>query len=163
MYITEKYWGNYIGDTDDSLTLVDYLAQKQKKEIPLSEIFSDFGLDELDGNFAAPERPLAFTDADGFELPLSYAIDLVTDLAALLLECKVNGGVDLHALSGEESDAPAMISVTATPDEHALINETLADFSAAPLSYDLCEMASEEDMQEMAALCEALRKELYES
>lgn len=24
MYI-EKYWGNYIGDTDDSLTLLDYL------------------------------------------------------------------------------------------------------------------------------------------
>ena len=43
MYI-EKYWGNYIGGTDDSLTLLEYLADKQKAEIPLSEIFEDTGL-----------------------------------------------------------------------------------------------------------------------
>ena len=43
MYI-EKYWGNYVGGTDDSLTLLDYLADKQKSEIPLSEIFADTGL-----------------------------------------------------------------------------------------------------------------------
>lgn len=36
------------------------------------------------------------------------------------------------------------------------------DFSATPLSYDLCEMVSEEDMLEMAEICEELRKELYE-
>ena len=40
MYI-EKYWGNYIGGTDDSLTLLDYLMDKQKSEISLSEIFAD--------------------------------------------------------------------------------------------------------------------------
>ena len=28
MYI-KKYWGNYIGGTDDSLTFVAYLAEKQ--------------------------------------------------------------------------------------------------------------------------------------
>ena len=33
MYIEEKYWNNYIGDTDDSLTLVEYLAGKKKEEI----------------------------------------------------------------------------------------------------------------------------------
>ena len=31
MYIEDKYWNNYIGDTDDSLTLVTYLADKNKK------------------------------------------------------------------------------------------------------------------------------------
>ena len=39
MYI-EKYWGNYIGGTDDSLTLLDYLIGKQKKEVTLKEIFA---------------------------------------------------------------------------------------------------------------------------
>ena len=29
MYISNKYWNNYIGDSDDSLTLVEYLADKQ--------------------------------------------------------------------------------------------------------------------------------------
>lgn len=35
MYIT-KYWGEYIGGTDDSLTLMDYLEGKQKEELTLS-------------------------------------------------------------------------------------------------------------------------------
>ena len=42
MYI-EKYWGNYIGGTDDSLTLLDYLISKQKVEISLQEIFEEIG------------------------------------------------------------------------------------------------------------------------
>ncbi len=32
MYISEKYCENYIGGTDDSLTLVEYLAGKQKED-----------------------------------------------------------------------------------------------------------------------------------
>ena len=50
MYI-KKYWYNYIGGTDDSLTLVDYLYDKGKTEIPLSEIFNDTGLSKLNWNF----------------------------------------------------------------------------------------------------------------
>ena len=65
MYITEKYWGNYIGDTDDSLTLEEYLTGKHKEELPVAEIFSDFGLDQLQGNFRQPEQPLVFVNEEG--------------------------------------------------------------------------------------------------
>ena len=51
MYI-KKYWYNYIGGTDDSLTLVDYLYDKGKTEIPLSEIFNDTGLSKLNWNLS---------------------------------------------------------------------------------------------------------------
>ena len=47
MYI-EKFWGNYIGGSDDSLNLLEYLADKDKAEISLAEIFADLGLDSLD-------------------------------------------------------------------------------------------------------------------
>ena len=63
MYI-EKYWGDFIGGSDDSLTFVSYLAKKQKKEIPVTEIFADFGLDQLHGDFRNPEIPLIFTDLE---------------------------------------------------------------------------------------------------
>lgn len=63
MYI-EKYWGNYIGGTDDSLTLLEYLADKQKAEIPLSEIFEDTGLKKLNGDFCT-SPDLGYTDAEG--------------------------------------------------------------------------------------------------
>ena len=45
MYI-KKYWGNYIGGSDDSLNLVEFLADQNKEEITLSEIFAKIGLDK---------------------------------------------------------------------------------------------------------------------
>lgn len=160
MYIS-KYWGEYIGGTDDSLTLVAYLEGKQKEEIPLGEIFSDTGLDKLNGSFQKTDTFLEVVDLEEYEMEFHYAIDLLTDLAALLLECKMNGCVNLYDLD-EDVEPDCVVRITATPEEHELINKTLMDFSATPLAYDLSEMVPEEDMIEMAAICEALRKELYE-
>ena len=159
MYIAEKYWDNYIGGTDDSLTLVEYLAEKQKEEIPLEEIFSDFGLDKLQGDFRKPDVFLEYVNSEGFEVEIHYAIDLITDLSALLLECKVSGSVNMHELADFVPDS--MVRITATEKEQELMNKALMDFIAEPLSYDLCEMVPEEEMLEMAEICENLRKELY--
>lgn len=168
MYIADKYWNHYIGDSDDSLTLVEYLADKQKKEISLGEIFSDTGLDRLNGDYRQNDEPLTAvltnmeSDYDEPEAEFYYAIDLITDLAALLLECKVNGSVNLCELSGEDLETPASdIHITATSEEHELINRVLMDFASEPLAYNLSEMCPEEDMLEMAELCEELRNELY--
>lgn len=165
MYIS-NYWGHYIGGTDDSLTLVSYLANQEKDEISLREIFTDTGLDQQNGTFQQTTAPLQVSCSNGSEAGYSmefyYAIDLITDIAALLLECKVSGFVDLRELDG--GNVPArVIRITATPEEHALINQALAVFSADPLSCDLSEMVPEEDMREMAGFCEQLRRELYES
>lgn len=160
MYI-KKYWGNYIGDTDDSLTFVAYLAEKQKKEISLNEIFSDFGLDKLQGDFRKPDISLVFVDSQGWEKDISFAIDLITDIAALLLECKVNGYVNLLELDEDiEADVPD-VCITATQEEHKQIDKVLTDFIAAPLEYDLSEMMPKEDIIEMTTVCKELRKELY--
>ena len=157
MYI-EKYWGNYIGGTDDSLTLVEYLENKRKTEISLSEIFADTGLDKLNGDFRRTEPELEYVDSEGREYPFYYAIDLVTDLAALMLEGKVNGGVSLAQLSGNGEGS--VVCILSTPEEKAVIHEALADFAENPLAYDLSEMAPDEDMREMAQECEKLRGEL---
>lgn len=168
MYIADKYWNNYIGDSDDSLTLVEYLADKQKKEISLGEIFSDIGLDRLNGDFRRNDEPLTVvltnmeSDYDEPEVEFYYAIDVIMDLAALLLECKVSGSVNLCELSGEELGTPTPdIYITATSEEHELINKALMDFVSGPLAYDLSEMCPEEDMLEMAEICGELRNELY--
>lgn len=159
MYI-EKYWGNYIGGTDDSLTLLDYFADKRKNEISLSEIFSDTGLDKLNWDFQ--ESPgLGFKDRDGFEHDIYYAIDAITDLAALMLECTVNGSISLGELLGRESGDT--VRITFTDGEKAAMCKALADFAVDPLAYDLHEMVPDEDMLEMARDCENLRGELCES
>lgn len=157
MYI-EKYWGNYIGGTDDSLTLLDYLTDKQRSEIALSEIFADTGLDKQDWDFRKTIEWLQYTDQNGMEHEFYYAIDLVTDLAALMLECSVNGSVPLGALL--DNDSENTVRITFTEEEKTAIDKALADFAQNPLEYDLHEMVPEEDMQEMAQDCENLRKEL---
>ena len=159
MYIT-KYWKNYIGDTDDSLNLVAYLEDKKKPTISLTEIFTDLGLDKLNGDFTKTTVPLEFTHSNGICMDFHFAIDIVTDLAAILLECKMNDGVNLHDL--DPYDTPDFaVCVTTTPEEADLMNKTLQHFIANPLSYDLNELVPEDDMKEMASLCEELRQELF--
>ena len=161
MYI-KKYWGNFIGGSDDSLNLVAFLVDQKKEEIPLSEIFTKIGLDKQNWNFHQTVEYLEFTHSDGVEMDFHFAIDVVTDLAAILLECSVSGSVNLQDL--DEYNTPARrIRITATPEEHDAMNKALADFVHAPLEYDLSEMMDNEEIQEMARDVEALRKELYEA
>ena len=161
MYI-KKYWGNFIGGSDDSLTLVEFLEDQEKEEVPLGEIFAKIGLDKQNWDFRQTVEYLEFTHSSGVEEDFHFAIDVVTDLAAILLECSVSGSVNLQDL--DEYNAPARhIRITATPEEHDAMNKALADFAQNPLEYDLSEMMDNEEIQEMARDVEALRKELYEA
>ena len=161
MYI-KKYWGNFIGGSDDSLNLVAFLEDQKQEEIPLSEIFAKIGLDKQNWDFRQTVEYLEFTHSNGVEMDFHFAIDVVTDLAAILLECSVSGSVNLQDL--DEYNTPARrIRITATPEEHDAMNKALADFAQNPLEYDLSEMMDDEEIQEMARDVEALRKELYEA
>lgn len=161
MYI-KKYWGNFIGGSDDSLNLVAFLEDQKKEEIPLSEIFTKIGLDKQNWDFRQTVEYLEFTHSDGVEMDFHFAIDVVTDLAAILLVCSVSGSVNLQDL--DEYNTPSRrIRITATPEEHDAMNKALADFAQNPLEYDLSEMMDDEEIQEMARDVEALRKELYEA
>ena len=161
MYI-KKYWGNFIGGSDDSLNLVAFLEDQKKKEISLSEIFAKIGLDKQNWDFHQTVEYLEFTHSNGVEMDFHFAIDVVTDLAAILLECSVSGSVNLQDL--DEYNTPARrIRITATPEEHDAMNKSLADFVHAPLEYDISEMMGEDEITDMAYQVEILRKELYEA
>lgn len=94
MYI-EKYWGEYIGGSDDSLTLVAFLEDQKKEEIALSEIFVKIGLDRQNWDFRQTVKNLGFTHSIGVGTDFHFAIDVIIDIAAILLECIVSGGINL--------------------------------------------------------------------
>jgi len=98
MYIKNKYWNNYIGDSDDSLNLIAFLEDQADNTISFSEILKQIGLHKQGENFRKTVSPLGFTNSIGIYVDIHFAIDVLTDLAAILLECKVNGDVDLHDL-----------------------------------------------------------------
>ena len=161
MYI-DKYWNNFIGGSDDSLTLVSFLEDQKKEEISLGEIFRGIGLDRQKGDFRQTVEYLEFTHSSGVEMDFHFAIDVITDLAAILLECYVNGSVNIIDL--DEYNTPSRhIRITATAEEHDMMNNVLADFAQNPTTYDLSEMMSEDEIREMAHHVETLRKELYEA
>ena len=60
---------------------------------------------------------LEFTHSDGVEMDFHFAIAVVTDLAAILLECSVSGSVNLQDLD-EYNTSSRRIRITATPEEH---------------------------------------------
>ena len=109
MYI-KKYWDNFIGGSDDSLTLVEFLVDQKKEEIPLGEIFAKIGLDKQNWDFRQTVEYLEFTHSSGVEEDFHFAIDVVTDLAAILLECSVSGSVNLQDL--DEYNTPPVTSAS---------------------------------------------------
>ena len=158
MYIS-KYWGDFIGGSDDSLSLVEFLEGLDKEEITLKEIFTGIGLDRQNMDFRQTVGNLRFINSIGLEIDFHYAIDIVIDLAAILLECKNNGHVNIGELYGNEDEQNRFIRVVATEEEYTAIKVALEDFVKDPKSYDLYEMIGD-DIIEMAEIVKELRKEL---
>lgn len=159
MYI-EKYWGEYIGGSDDSLSLLAFLEEQNKEEISLSEIFAKIGLDKLNWNFRQTVEYLGFIHSNGVETDFHFAVDIIVDIAAILLECKINKVVNLHDL--DEYDAPSRnIRIIATTEELNAMDKALLDFTQNPLEYDLSELIGEDEVKDMVKQVETLRKELY--
>ena len=163
MYI-ERYWGSYIGGTDDSLTLLALLEDFEKDEIGLDEIFARTGLKALaerESSFRRTGDVLRFTNREGMELDFYYAIDLIGDLAALYLECLRSGSVNLQDLD-EELEARE-ICLRAGSEEEELLRATLRDFAEHAKAYDIAEVMDETSLAEFREELKALSRELFES
>ena len=156
MYI-KNYWGNYIGGTDDSLTLLDYLLDKQKSILTLDEIFQDIGLKKLKGNFCTSPN-LHYTDTKGMVYDFYYAIDLIGDLALLMLESAYKGTIALGELM--DNQTKDTLRLTFTESERLMMIDALAHFAKRPTLYDIHEVLTGEELQEMAEVYESVRQEL---
>lgn len=160
MYIS-KYWGDFIGGSDDSLSLIEFLEGLNKEEITLKEIFTGIGLDRQNMDFRQTVGNLGFINSIGLGIDFHYAIDIVTDLAAIMLECKTTGHVNLRELYDNEDEQNRYIRVVATEEEYTAIKVALEDFVKDPKSYDLYEMIGD-DIIEMAEIVKELWKELLQ-
>ena len=160
MYIS-KYWGEFIGGSDDSLSLIEFLEDLNKEEITLKEIFTGIGLDRQNMDFRQTVDNLGFTNSIGLEIEFYFAIDIVTDLAAILLECRITGHLNLRELYNNEDTQNRCIQVIATEEEYTAIKDALEDFVKNPKSYDIYEMIGD-DIIEMAEIVKELRKELLQ-
>lgn len=156
MYI-DKYWEQSVGGSDDAYTFMDYLEQKNKSELSVSEIFGELGLDAMDGDFRHSEEPMTF-EMDGIEAEIYYAIEVVTVIAALILECQKSGQVNLCELDDCREDME--LTITYTDDELDMIKAALKDYVENAKEYDIAEMMDEDELAEIIEGIDMLRNEL---
>lgn len=157
----EKWWGVFFGGTDDTCTLMDYFNKDSTLEYTLAQIFRDFNLSmqaKPDG-FRLTEAVGCF-DEDGIDQhDICMAIDLITDLAVIVLECFHSGSVEIASLDDSCQNQKEIV-IRADKDELSYLINILRDFAENPLEYDLAEMCPEEDMKEMANQCKEVIREL---
>ena len=98
----------------------NYLYNKNKTQLTLSEIFADTGLDKLNWDFRTSQN-LEYTDSAGRVHDFYYAVNVVTDLAALILESRKNkiikitfGGAKMARLAGVDLPREKRIEIGLT-------------------------------------------------
>ena len=74
MYIENKYWNNYIGDSDDSLNLIAFLEDQSSDEIEFSNILQSLGVNKQGENFRRTVSPLGFTNSMGIYLDFHFGL-----------------------------------------------------------------------------------------
>lgn len=114
------------------------------------EIFEETGLSKLEGNYRQTNVPL--------EVEIHYAIDIIGVLSALILECKVNGCVNLHDLDSSKEDF--FIRIINTDTEFNMIIAALKDYLENSSEYDIAEMMTEEELKDILEGTESLYREL---
>ncbi|WP_339262674.1 imm68 putative immunity domain-containing protein [Lysinibacillus sp. FSL K6-3209] len=165
MYI-QRWWGEYIGGTDDTCTLFDYLVNREFEidipvEVNVKNMLQDFQLTNAQEiKDFRQTKDIYFSDDNGHRQDIGCAINFIMDVTAIIVECQKNEKVRLVDLDGGSLDKNAVISLKVEKEELALLRKILEDFVHHPLHYDLAEFCSEDDMREIAKHCKEIIAEL---
>ncbi len=161
MYI-DKWWGDYLGGTDDTCTLLDYFKKDDVTEYPLSKIFKDFNINSNAQSVEFRDMSTCFYYEDGIHhANLDMVINMITDLSAILLECLKNKTVSLKALDEyTKDDENKSISIIVTANEYNCLIAVVEDFVNSYMEYQLAEFCGEDDMKEIATHCNEICEEL---
>lgn len=157
----DKWWGNYIGGSDDSFLLLDYFGTRNSTVFNLNDILQETGLSDLLISGGLENGDLSFHVKEGYVPHFDMAIDVLIDLSAIVLECLHNQRVAIKDLDNS-SNYSNTISISAKPEDLMLLTNGLDNFIKNPKSYELSDMMDEESLSELLAdcneVCESLRK-----
>lgn len=157
MYIS-KWWYDFIGGTDDSLTLLAYIKSTEKIDYNFGELLKDFHINSSVIEFYRGSPNVFYISDDGVEHNIYYAINLIQDLSVIVLESYKNGNVKLSDLTNEDDEK--VFKIFCSKADLNLIINILIDFAKSPLSYKVAEMIDENDMLEIASQCAEIAEEL---
>ena len=161
MYI-DKLWGEYFGDCDDSLVLLDYFNKNDDTQYSVKQIFTNFNIyneySPIEADSFRESKDIKYV-CNGIEHNIDIVIDLILDLSVLILECLHNKKIYLKDLySNSEKDKYISIN-TDKEDIESFIN-ILNDFSANASEYDLADMCDDEIINDIAEKTKYIANEM---
>lgn len=154
-----KYWEKSIGGSDEAMLFIDYLAAKDKPVLAVRDILEETGINRLNGNLRHVEDSVALPLGGGMEAAeVHYPIEIVTVLAALMLECRVSGSVNYNDLDSTREKKELKLFYGA--EELKKVKEMLSDYVRNPKEYDIYELMLEDEAKEVLAGVSSLLGEL---
>lgn len=158
--LIEKWWGNFIGGSDDSLLLLDYLASKSEEVLHLKEIMDEINLTKVleDGNWE--EGNLSWKVNKQFEPDFDLVADVVIDLATITLESLVNKNVAFKSLD-KATKYHGYFSIQVDKDSLSLLIKGLEQFIGSSPHYSgLADVMDEGDLLILSSDCKEICSQL---
>jgi len=156
----DRWWGKYVGGSDDSLSLVEYFARRKQSVIRLSEVLDDLHFENRAELLTAQAR--YFLEDGAHHVDFQLAVDVVIDLSAILLESLHSGRVTLAELSGDTRHGDRTFSIQADRESLTALLSALETFIREPGESELAEMVPEEALAEVTQACAEIRGELVQ-
>ena len=151
MYI-DKLWGEYFGDCDDSLVLLEYFDENDNTQYSVKKIFTDFNVyneySTIKVDSFRKSKDIKYI-CNGIEHNIDIVIDLILDLSVLILECLHNKKIYLKDLYSD-SEKDKYISINADKEDIELFINILNDFSVNGSKYDLADICDNETINYIA-------------
>lgn len=144
--VVQTYWNPYFGRTPEAQALVGHIAGMDSGTVEVRTVFEDLGLDGLSGNYTD-------TGIDGF----GDAFLVVAALAVLIADTKSAGSTDLGDIGGP---AGQRVTVHVDSKENTQISTALKYFALSPEEHAAEARFDEDELTEVADLCEQLRRQL---
>lgn len=153
--------GNYIGGTEDTLLLIDYFGKQTESKLLLRKVLSDIHLDVLLEKGFVGNGDVYFAETEPHNTYFDFAINVVIDLSAILLENLKSSVVDMNLLD-EDKKYSNKFTISTSKEDVKLLKKTLDKFIVAPQDYELAEPLSEKDWQKLIADCIVISNSLSE-
>lgn len=154
-----KWWGNYIGGSDDALLLLDYFGTNKKQEISLNEILEDIKLNNLLKLNSFEEGDLFFEIENNYVPHFDMATNVLIDLSTILLESLKNGNVTINNLD-EYSKYDKTFSIHTTKEDIKNLKNSLDYFIVNANSFEIAEFMAEKDFNDFISDCKEVSNEL---
>lgn len=160
MYI-RRWWGQTVGNSDDSNLLIDFFSSKKETRIHLSEIIDELKLEYIIKSKDQRKGSCSFNIGPR-EYKFNMSINVIIDLCALSVESLHRGKIDLNLLDMSPNFYTNVIRLKVDKDSVILLKSGLDDFVTNYTDYTLYKSLPRVEFDRLVRDCGEISREIAE-